>query len=90
MNDLVDSTAFLIAQRREDDWVTATSVLRATSASLRLAASAENTPAFEEAANWIEHQLDQFFFATLELTSAARPVMSLSTKAVYDQYQCNE
>ena len=71
MNDLVDSTAFLVSTASDDPWVTAVSVLKAISVSLRTA-----DPSFPESAAWIDSQIENFAFSALELkciSSHAQP-----------------
>lgn len=77
MNDLVDSTAFLISTASDDPWVTAVSVLKAISVSLRNAETSDTTPSLSDSADWIELQIEKFAFSALELKCTS----SLAIKA---------
>lgn len=67
MNDLVDSTAFLIQNRSPDPWVTSVAVLKAVAATLRSTGIEKGDPTLMHSATWIEDQLESFTFSALDL-----------------------
>lgn len=67
MNDLVDSTAFIIHNRSDDPWVTSVAVLKAVAVTIRAEGIEKEDAALLSSAMWIETQLDKFAFSALEL-----------------------
>jgi hypothetical protein len=60
MSDLIDATASLVSTSGADPWVTAISILKAVSASLRMAAELEQRPGIAASADWIDSQVKTF------------------------------
>jgi hypothetical protein len=74
MNDLVDSTAFLVSNGSSDPWAKSASILKALSVTLRVTGESKEDPGLIHAANWIESQLESFTFSALELQCISSPV----------------
>lgn len=77
MNDLVDSTAFLVSTGSVDPWVTAVSVLRSVSVSLRTANEKELNPALVQSADWIDAQIQEFQQSASKLKCILSPVKQI-------------
>ena len=56
MNDLVESTTLLISNGRSNPFATSLSVLKALSASLKIAAEKESNESLARSAEWIDLQ----------------------------------
>jgi hypothetical protein len=77
MNDLVDSTAFLISTGSNDPWVTSSSVLKAIAVNLRVTGESNSDPGLIHAANWIDSQIELFTFSALELKCISSPAKQI-------------